>query len=410
VRVAAAVLALGGAALARTPEPEIQVERLTIVAPDGAELPALRIAREPGHGPRALLAHGLSASKETLVHVAEALAAAGFDCLLIDFPGHGENRARFSRHSDLGATLVQGASFLAPGRTSVPEVDVLVGHSMGAFVGGHALAQGRLRTKLFLAYGALPELGPSPTVLLAGALEELHPPDAVRAAAAAARAAGFPVTFVISPTADHMLEPFDPSLTAAAVKAACEAAGLREPVPPSRWQLRLAGALVLAIALAAFVFVSLPDGRASSRLASLRAGTLVGGTALVALVVGLGGTWLGAAPTRSHLPAQGILALAVFALSVATTRLAALVPAFRAAPATVAAGVVAALAAFGTLGAVADGDRLLALMAGLATLILLSAALLAAFVEARTRSPWGAHAALALWLGYVLGGWVPVVY
>lgn len=118
MRVAAAVLALAGAALARTPEPEIQLERLTIVAPDGTEVPALRVAREPGHGPRALLAHGLSSSKETLVHLAEALAAAGFDCLLVDFPGHGESRLRFSRDADLTGTVVLASQFLASGSPS----------------------------------------------------------------------------------------------------------------------------------------------------------------------------------------------------------------------------------------------------------------------------------------------------
>ncbi|MEZ0229240.1 MAG: alpha/beta hydrolase family protein, partial [Planctomycetota bacterium] len=121
---AGALLLVVGALLARTLEPSVTMSRIEL-----STGPALRIAPVGSAArPTALLAHGVTASKETLIRLGEALAASGFECLLVDFPGHGESRAAFG--GDVPAVLVEGARAL----TGTTRVDVVAGHSMGAYV------------------------------------------------------------------------------------------------------------------------------------------------------------------------------------------------------------------------------------------------------------------------------------
>src|SRR5690242_14443312 len=92
--IAAAALALiaVGVALSHRIEPGVRVEAVTLAG----DTPALRFL-PAGSGPRpvALLAHGVTASKETLFRFGEALAAAGFECIAVDLPGHGESPRSF---------------------------------------------------------------------------------------------------------------------------------------------------------------------------------------------------------------------------------------------------------------------------------------------------------------------------
>src|SRR6185369_7390937 len=145
-----------------------------------------------GPHPVALLAHGVTASKETLFRFGEALAAAGFDCYAVDLPGHGESQRRFS-----GADIVIQMGHIA---RALGRVDVFVGHSMGAGAGQASFRNGDLSPKLFIALGANPSLGEQgpPLLLLAGNFEELISPARLKARSDA--------RLVLSPWSDHALE------------------------------------------------------------------------------------------------------------------------------------------------------------------------------------------------------------
>src|SRR6266702_6171237 len=78
-----------GVILSRRVEPGVGVEAVTLAG----DTPALQfLPANPGPRPVALLAHGVTASKETLFRFGEALAAAGVVCFAVDLPGHGESR------------------------------------------------------------------------------------------------------------------------------------------------------------------------------------------------------------------------------------------------------------------------------------------------------------------------------
>src|SRR6266566_1949031 len=82
-----------GVILSRRVEPGVGVEAVTLAG----DTPALQfLPANPGPHPVALLAHGVTASKETLFRFGEALAAAGFVCRAVDLPGHGESARSFS--------------------------------------------------------------------------------------------------------------------------------------------------------------------------------------------------------------------------------------------------------------------------------------------------------------------------
>jgi pimeloyl-ACP methyl ester carboxylesterase len=72
---------------------------------------------------RALVVHGLDASKELMQFVCSAMADAGFEVYAIDLPGHGDSTAGFDGLLARSA-VEQAVSYLNP--------DIGVGHSMGA--------------------------------------------------------------------------------------------------------------------------------------------------------------------------------------------------------------------------------------------------------------------------------------
>ncbi len=91
---------IAGTLLARLIEPGVGIEKV-ILAGNTPTIPLF--PKTSGLHPVALLAHGVTASKETMFRFGEALAAAGFDCYAVDLAGHGESRLRCS-----GAGLVVG--------------------------------------------------------------------------------------------------------------------------------------------------------------------------------------------------------------------------------------------------------------------------------------------------------------
>jgi alpha-beta hydrolase superfamily lysophospholipase len=72
---------IAGVVLSRLVEPRVVAEKLILAG----GTPAIHLcSRAPGTHPLVLLAHGVTASKETLFRPGEALAAAAFDCYAVD--------------------------------------------------------------------------------------------------------------------------------------------------------------------------------------------------------------------------------------------------------------------------------------------------------------------------------------
>jgi len=110
------------------------------------------------------------------------------------------------------------------------------------------------------------------------------------------------VQVVFSPWSDHILEPYDPGLVNAAVKAACAAVGKPVPAAPTAWRWRFAG-LVLGIAGALGLMFRLPELHPC--LAHTRR-YIVPAVLLIALSLTLG-TWVGVTPQWRRLPQQIVL-------------------------------------------------------------------------------------------------------
>jgi alpha-beta hydrolase superfamily lysophospholipase len=396
-------LALGvvvaGGAEARRFDPSVEVTQVLVRTAPGEETPAVRLApRGPSRG-TALLAHGITASKETLLLVAESLARAGFTCLAIDLPGHGASRAAFAR-ADLPGALAGAARALAPdGR-----VDVFVGHSLGAGVGATAVEQGLLpRPRLFVALGAAVANAPGErTLLLTGRLDVLATPDRVRAAAA-----GRASVDVLVAGCDHVLEPFDPTLVRATVAAARAAVGAPPPTPPvlgpvATW--RALGALLVVLA-GPLVALGAPrraaDQPPPSGAAALVEGALWGALRIVLLVVALDGAWVGLAPRPRHVLALVLVLPLCLLPPLALGRLASdLRPALRPHEALVGGGLTTLGALLATALLAGLGAWFLAMLGGIFVVIAAAATLIATWTARRVGHPLAGHAAFAVLVGY----------
>ena len=356
-------------------EPGVRVSTLTLAA----NTPALQfLPAGTGPHPVALLAHGVTASKETLFRFSEALAAAGFLCFSVDLPGHGHSAQRFDPAAN--------ARTLGDVAHSIGSVDVFVGHSMGAAAGARAVRDGGLKPRLFIAVGALTDLGATgpPLLLLAGRFEEAVRPDWLRERTDA--------RLVLSPWSDHALELVDPLLVDAAVTASCAAVG-KDPPPraPMRWLLRLAGVVIGLMGAVGLAF-SLPD--LFPALAAFR-GVAIALT-FIAAVAATSGTWIGAAPVLCRFPQQIVLMITIFLLLVGLGKLG--IPRWS----------LAALAAVGALGCVFIGAYFFALIALLGALVLLAGALVGA-LAARPGSRVQGHMAMGIFVGYAIGQWCPLI-
>ena len=375
---------VAGVLLAHVIEPGVGVEKV-ILAGNTPTIHIFPKTSEPH--PVALLAHGVTASKETMFRFGEALAAAGFDCYAVDLAGHGESRLRCS-----GGEMVAQMRDIT---RALGRVDVFVGHSMGAAVGQASVQNGDLSPKLFIAAGANPSLGKRepPLLLLAGNLEELVSLAGLKARSDA--------RLVLSPWSDHVLEIFDPRLVNAGVEAACAAVGKTPPPAPRFWLWRLAG-VVCGMAGALGLIWSLPE--LDPRLARAR-GVLVPAAILMAVVLTTG-RWFGASPHLHRMPLQisiGVLvwlALAGLAkLGLPRWSLAAIVAAL-----TLLCIIVQAIPAVGS------GDwripfRLLALI-GTVCILFAGAGLVVGRMASRG-SRCDGDLAVAIFLGYAIGQWMP---
>jgi hypothetical protein len=282
--IAAAIAFFGaGIMLLQRVEPGVRVKPVTLAG----NTPALEfLPAGLGPHPVALLAHGFSGSKVSLFCYDEALAAAGFKCFAVDLPGHGASQQQ-------GFSLTEGVRTVAEVARAVGPVDVFLGASMGAYAGSGAVRDGDLKLKLFIAVGALPQLGGHgpPLVLLAGRFDEVYPPARLKERTDA--------RLVLSPWSEHMFEAWDSVLVNAAVNSACAAVGRTPPPPPTCWRWRLLG-MGLGILGALGVALCLP--KLPPRWAWTR-GPLVSAIFIAAFVITTW-KWLHLAPHPRLFPLQ----------------------------------------------------------------------------------------------------------
>jgi pimeloyl-ACP methyl ester carboxylesterase len=326
----------------------------------------------------ALLAHGVTASKETLFRFGEALAAAGFVCYAYDSPGHGESPRRFSLNQ-----IVHTPRRIAQ---EVGPVDVFLGHSMGGWVEAVAVNEDGLSPRLFVAVGVLPTFGTQgpPLLVLAGRFEEAF------ALVRLARQRG--VRVVLSPWCDHAGEPFDPLLVNAAARAACAAVGKTPPAAPTRWRWRLAG---LALGMIGAVGLALWLPAFPPRWARVR-GPLVTLIVLTAMACTTA-TWIGGAPVLRRAPQQIVLMAIALLVIIGAGKLK--IPRW---------SFPALLAVVG-IGFAILGINLLALFAWCGAMVLTCGAL-AGTIAARRGCRLDGDIAMALFVGYALGQWMPMLY
>jgi hypothetical protein len=284
--VVAAIISLGaGIALSHMIERGVRVEKLMLTT----NVPALRVfPATPGPHPVALLAHGATGSKENMLRIGEALAAAGFECYSVDQAGHGESPLACSI-TNIGISFREVVGVLGP-------VDVFVGHSMGGGVGAWGVREAVFRPKLLIGIGANAEVGEGgpPVLLLAGLFEEFVRPARLQARTNAQA--------VISPWCDHIFEVWDPVLVGAAANAACVAVGKPVPAAPTAWLWRFGGAVLGFVGALVLAFY-LPE--LHLRLARVRR-FIVPVVLLIAVVLTLG-SWCGVTPQLRRVPQQLVL-------------------------------------------------------------------------------------------------------
>jgi len=372
--VAFACLAVG-VVLSHRVEPGLTVKAVTLAR----DTPALQfLPADSGLHSVALLAHGITASKETLFRFGEALAAAGFECYAVDLPGHGQSTQPFS-FNETAVTLDKVVR-------SLGSVDVFLGHSMGAYAGAGSVRDGSLKPRLFIAVGASPNLGPHrpPLLLLAGRFDEAFPPAGLQARTDA--------RLVLSPWCDHAFEPYDSYLVNPAVAAACVAVGKTPPAPPTQWYWRLAGmALGILGALGlAFCLPTFPPGWTWLR------GLLVPAIYIIAISL-TADTWLGIIPFWRRIPLYFAFMIIGFLLLFGASKLR--MPRWS----------FLALTIVVWLGGLAAGAHIFAFFISLFSLILSVGTILGA-IAARHGSRRAGDIALAVFMGYALGQWMPMLY
>jgi len=375
IAAAACACFAAGVTLSHRVVPGVSVQAVTLAG----DTPALQfLPAGSGPHPVALLAHGITASKETLFRFGEAFAAAGFECYAVDLPGHGESARPFS-FNETAPALDRVAH-------SLGSVDVFLGHSMGAYAGAGSVRDGNLNPRLFIAVGASPNLGEHgpPLLLLAGRFDEAFPPAQLKTRTDA--------RLVISPWCDHAFEPYDSCLVDPAVEAACAAVGKTPPAAPTCWHWRLVG-MALGILGALGLVLSLP--KFPTQWAWVR-GLLVPAIYIVAITL-TSSTWLGVEPLLRRFPLYiGMTAIGLFII-------------IGAGKLRIPRWSFLALTVVAWIGSLIAGANILAFFISLFALILSVGTILGA-IAAHRGSRRAGDIALAIFMGYALGQWIPIMY
>ncbi|MGK7922254.1 MAG: alpha/beta hydrolase [Trichodesmium sp.] len=190
--------------------------------------------------PVILLCHGVNNSKEMMIPLAVELARHGIAAIAFDFGGYGESyqlqTAEKSRENLEKNTQIDTKAVLTYIQTHPEIFDQerigILGHSLG---GATALALGQtedvLRSTIILGMsGIATPTTPQNLFLGAGVYEQINPPQDLRVTLQQATAQKNPVCInnshnicgnftdgtarllIISDTADHIIEPYDPQL------------------------------------------------------------------------------------------------------------------------------------------------------------------------------------------------------
>jgi pimeloyl-ACP methyl ester carboxylesterase len=380
----AAVCFVTGVALSRVIEPGVRVEKIMLTT----NTPAFRLfPATPGPHPIVLLAHGGGASKEMLFRFGEALAAAGFDCYSMDQAGYGESPQSYSR--------ANVRHYFVEAERALGEVDVFIGYSMGCGTGSWSVREAGFRPKLFIGVGntaTLGEHGP-PALLLFGRFEEFGIPAQTNA------------QVVISPWSDHALEPFDPVLVNAAVKAACDTVGKPVPAPPTAWRWRFAG-LVLGIAGALVLIFRLPE--LHPRLARARR-FIVPAVLLIAIILTMG-TWVSMTPQLRRIPLQLVLFVFIWLALAGLSRLR--LPRWSLPVVTGILAIACGLVLFGLPLAYVKGIWLSGVL--MTILVMITVSMLPSLLIGRIATGGGSRrdrdVAIAIFASYCIGQFMPLFY
>lgn len=381
-----------GLAASHAFEEDMRIARTSLRGPRGS-IPALRFDPATGNVKgTALLLHGVTASKETLVVLGEALAMSGYVALAIDLPGHGASTEPMGSGAQMTEVISAAARALDP-EARIPRLDLLLGHSMGAYQAARALRAHTVEADRFIALGARPDLdGYQGQVLLAaGAQEEALSVEALRRSSSSREA------LVIAAACDHALEPWHPTIVAAVL----EFTGSPD-LARTRWLLRVVGPALTVLGGGLLVH------RILRRLALARPGhpLLLGGIAGAAACALMASTmtgWVGVWPSCARIPLQlGFVAL----LGGAGFLIAQVLGTGRARASRggmlLALGFTVAALASGAVGQPFAGLGLVLL-----SLVMLAGAGVARVVEHAVQDPAGGAVAFVITVGYVLGCWLP---
>lgn len=409
-RLVAGLVALtcvvGGSVLARRLDPDVTREDVVI---DGTPATRLRPASGPRRG-TAVLAHGITANRRTLLVIGERLAREGFEVLAIDLPGHGESRLAF-RQPALERAVQSAARALEPSA----RVDVYVGHSLGASVGAVAHGNGFVpRPRLAVAIGAygMPDPEPATRSLFAtGRLDVLATPEQVETFARRYQTLERHRADLLIGPSDHVLEPYDPVIVRGIVDAALETIGAPPRHPPGLHAptlLRVAG-VWLVLAAAPLIAVAVPPRAARDARDAALQGLASGGLWVALVVLAMDAAWVGLRPQARHVAPLLVLTLLAAAVPHLTTRVAGsllrgLTPLREA---TI--GFVPALAPFGlALLSAGAGQWFFAMMLTILGGVALGAAAFGVVVARRAQHALAGHVAFAVIVAYWPALCVPV--
>jgi pimeloyl-ACP methyl ester carboxylesterase len=376
--------------LSRVIEPGVRVEKVMLTA----NTPAIRLfPATPGPHPIALMAHGNGGSKEMLFRFGEALTAAGFECYSVDLAGYGE--------SPQSCSLTNVDLNFQEAYQALGAVDVFIGHSLGGGVGAWSVREAGFRPKLFIGVGANVNVGKQgpPLILLFSRFDEFRP---LFATSLTARTNA---QVVFSPWCEHITEAYDPVLVRAGVKAACAAVGKPVPAAPTAWRWRFAG-LVLGMAGALGLMFRLPE--LHPRLAQTRR-FIVPAVLLIAAMLTMA-TWVGVIPQWRRIPQQLVLMVLIWLALAGLSRLR--LPRWSLAVVTGILALVCLLIVACLRLVFVNGIFLFATLLctlGVSTLLLLPG-LLVGRIAAHGGSRRDGDVAMAIFAGYVIGEFVPVLY
>jgi hypothetical protein len=210
---------------------------------------------------------------------------------------------------------------------------------------------------------------------------------------------------VISPWSDHALEPFDPVLVNAAVKAACATVGKPVPAAPTAWRWRFAG-LVLGTAGALVLMFRLPE--LHPRLSQTRR-FIVPAILLIAMILTME-TWIDMTPKLRRIPQQLVLLVFIWLALAGLSRLR--LPRWSLPVVTGVLALASGLVLFGLPLAYVKGIWLSGVL--MTILVMITVSLLPSLLVGRIATRGGSRRdgdiAIAIFASYCVGQFMPRFY